>query len=456
MSAQILIQRGRLIDPASGLDQMGDLLIENGKIVATGENLTAAGALRLVADGHIVSPGFVDLHCHLREPGQEYKETIASGRLAAARGGFTTICCMPNTTPVIDNRSVVESVQRAAQGPGPRVLVVGAVTKGQRGEELSEMGELDAAGVVAFSDDGHPVANSRLMRHAMAYARMAGRPVIDHCQDPFLAEGGVMNEGAISMRLGLPGAPAAAEEAHIARDILLAELTGGWAHIAHLSTAGGVELVRRAKEQGLHITAEATPHHLTLTDEWVLGGENGAVDGQSRAPERLSAPKGLPPYDTNTKVNPPLRTWKDVQAVVAGLRDGTIDAIATDHAPHASIDKECEYAAAAFGMSGFETALGLILHLVHSGQVDLKIALQRLSTGPAVIAGDRLPPGVGTLQRGAPADIVVFDPEAQWVVQPERFASKGRNTPLGGVTLRGIVRNVIVDGVVVWERESHA
>ena len=330
--------------------QTGSLLIADGKIawLGTGEPETCRLMITTIIDAEnlIACPGFIDLHCHLRDPGFEEKETIATGTRAAARGGFTTVCCMPNTEPPIDNRSVVDYVKnKAAQEGAVRVLPIGCITKGRKGEALAEMGELAQAGVVAFSDDGNPVMNSRLMRQALDYSRAFGLPVIEHCEDKVLAEGGQMNEGIISTRLGLAGMPAAAEESMVARDIALAELTGARLHIAHVSTAGSVELVRAAKRKGIKVTAEVTPHHLTLTEEKVMG------------------------YDTNAKVNPPLRTSKDIEALIQGLKDNTIDAIATDHAPHTEVEKLCEFAYAPFGISILETALGMLMGLVHEGKI---------------------------------------------------------------------------------------
>ncbi|MBI2908813.1 MAG: dihydroorotase, partial [Chloroflexi bacterium] len=384
------------------------------------------------------------LHAHLREPGHEEKETIATGTRAAAKGGFTTVCCMPNTEPPLDTRATVEFVRRGAAEQGTvRVLPIGCITQGRKGQELAEMGELAEAGVVAFSDDGSPVANARLMRNALAYGKTLGLPLIEHCEDPVLSEGGVMNEGWVATRLGLRGAPAAAEEIMVARDIFLAELTGGRLHIAHASTAGTVELVRRAKEKGVRVTAEATPHHLTMTEEWVLGHKTGT--GPSSA-----APLA---YDTSTKVNPPLRSSRDVRALVQGLREGVIDAIATDHAPHSQLDKLCEYDMAPFGISVFETALGSLLSLVHAGLLDLPTLIARLTVGPAHVLG-RKADGLGSLRVGAPADAVVFNPDEEWTVDVERFVSRGKNTPLHGCTLKGRVKLTLVGGAIAYVDEG--
>lgn len=422
----LLISGGHIIDPEQGMDRVGDIVIVGGKIASIGDFAPhQQDFVQLPATGMIVSPGFVDLHCHLREPGFEEKETIASGTRAAARGGFTTVCCMPNTYPPIDTPATVEYIHHKAIVEGlVQVLPIGCITRGQQGEELVEMDKLAEAGVVAFSDDGKPVMNSRLMRHALDHSRVLDLPIIDHCEDINLTDGGVMNEGWIADKLGLRGMPAAAEEIMIARDLALAQLTHGRLHIAHVSTAGSVELIRRAKEQGISVTAEVTPHHLTLTEEKVMG------------------------YNTNAKVNPPLRTREDIAALIRGVKDGTIDAIATDHSPHAVVDKLCDFDAAAFGISGFETALGSLMSLVHSGQLDLMTLLSKLTIEPA-----RIIRGLGILKVGAPADITIFDPEAEWVGDPEDFLSRGKNTPLAGSILKGKVMATLVEGEVVYKDE---
>ena len=431
----MLIGGGRILDPSRNLDVVGDLLLRGDEVVGVvGRDCQApeGGIERLDATGMVVTPGFVDLHCHLRQPGAEQKETIRTGTRAAARGGFTTVCAMANTDPPIDSRGQVEYVLSVAAAEGAvRVLPIGAVTKGLAGKELAEMGDMAAAGVVAFSDDGNLIKSSRIMRHALEYARLFDRPVMPHCDDPELMSG-VMHDGPVAAMLGLRGIPAAGEEAIVARDVALAELTGGRLHVCHVSTAGAVEVIRRAKARGVRVTAEATPHHLTMTDGWVAG-----VRWQGRGH----------PYDTNTKVNPPLRAPRDRESLVAGLADGTLDAIATDHAPHASVDKLCEYDVAAFGISGLETALGAVLRLVESGELDLTLAIEKLTIGPCQAFG--LP--YGTLAPGAPADVVVFDPKATWVVDPNELASLGRNTPLAGQELRGRVVSTIVAGEPVRE-----
>ena len=450
-----LITGGRVVDPSQDLDERADVLVRNGRVAEIGKGIKADGVETVDATGCIVAPGFIDMHVHLREPGFEHKETIATGTLAAARGGFTTICCMPNTEPPVDSAAVVEFILRTARSQGHvRVLPIGCVSRGRAGKELAEMGDLADAGAVAFSDDGSPVADAALLRRALEYATAFGLPLVEHCEEPSLSHDGVMHEGWVATRLGLRGIPAAAEEAAVARAIALAELTGARLHIAHVSTAGSVDLIRRAKERGAPVTAEVTPHHLALTHEAVMAGAT-------------ESPGGLA-YDTNAKVNPPLRTPADAEACLRGLLDGTIDAIATDHAPHAIEDKLCEFDHAAFGISGLETALALCLSLVHEGRLDLPTLVYKLTAGPVQAFGlDRVVPGpsaplragpspalragLGSLAVGAPADVVVFDPDAEWTVEPERFASKGKNTPLAGRRLRGRVVATLYEGKVVFE-----
>ena len=439
----VLVKGGRIVDPAQGMDERGDLLIRDGVVAAIQTEIASPDGARVIdAAGLVVCPGFIDLHCHLREPGFEYKETIATGTRAAARGGFTTVCAMPNTDPVMDSRAVVDFVLRLAREEGAvRVLPIGAVTAGSRGAALTEMAELAEAGAVGFSDDGHPVADANVMRQALSYASGLGLPIINHCEVPELSAGGVMNEGWVATRLGLKGLPRSAEEAMVARDIALAETTGGRLHVAHASTAGTVELVRQAKERGLKVTCEATPHHLTLTDETVLGRGAAAYE-----------PLSVSAYDTNAKVAPPLRSRPDVEAMVEGLRDGTVDLIATDHAPHASIEKMCTFDEAANGISVLETALGSLMSLVHSGALTLPTLVDRLTAAPARFLGV----GLGTLRPGAPADVTLFDPAAEWVVDPAAFASRGKNTPLAGATLKGRVAATIAAGRVVHDDQSTA
>ncbi|MFC2047023.1 dihydroorotase [Chloroflexota bacterium] len=429
----LLIQGGHIIDPGQGINDTGNLLITEGKISWLGRGQVAPPQPAhdiLNARGLIVCPGFIDLHCHLRQPGYEDKETIATGTRAAARGGFTTICCMPNTEPSLDNQASIEYVRTTAAIEGVvRVLPIGCISKGRNGVELAEMGELASAGVVAYSDDGQPVKNSHLMRQALEYSRTFALPVIDHCEDMTLTEGGQMNEGIISTKLGLRGLPAAAEEIMVVRDLALAELTGARLHIAHVTTEGSVDLIRRAKEKGIQVTAEVTPHHLTLTEEVVIG------------------------YDTSAKVNPPLRTKQDIQALIQGLKENVIDIIATDHAPHAETDKLCEFAFAAFGISGLETALGSLMSLVHDGQLDLTTLVSKLTNEPIRIIGDKYGK-LGTLGIGAAADITLLDPDMEWRVDTEAFASKGKNTPLVGSVLKGKVMAAISEGKLAYKDDS--
>ena len=441
----LLITGGRVIDPASGFDATADVLIAEGLIAAVGPRIageTPDNDLRVIsADGLVVCPGFIDVHTHLREPGFEYKETIATGATAAARGGFTTLCAMPNTDPPIDNAAMVDFVHRRADAAPVRVHVIGCVTRGRAGHQLADMEELVSAGCVAFSDDGDPVFDAALMRLALTYSRDLGVPISNHCQDHSLCPGGVMAEGWVSSRLGLSGIPAVTEEAMVARDIALAELTGGRLHLAHLSSAGSVALVRDAKARGVKLTAEVCPHHLMLTDAWALGGKGDVYATGSGA------------YDTTTKVYPPLRTDGDVVACIAGLADGTIDCVATDHAPHERASKECTYNDAAFGISVLETALGTLLEPVHGGAIDLPTMVERLTVGPARVLGGAFAP-FATLAAGSPADVVLFDPDAAWTVDVNKFASLGRNTPLDGVELLGRVAATVVGGRVIFEEPT--
>ncbi len=421
---RLLIKNGTLVNPG-GLGGRLDILIENGVIAAIGESLPSDGAEIMDATGKTVMPGFVDMHCHLREPGQEFKETIATGTRSAAAGGFTTVACMPNTKPVVDNEAVVKLIlEKAAAEGAVRVLPIAAVTKGQEGKELTEMGFLREAGAVAFSDDGKPVDNPRMMELALRYAKNFGALIISHCEDKHLAEGGVMHEGAIATKLGLPGIPSTAEELMVAREILLAERLGAKVHIAHISTAGSVELVRQAKGRGVMVTAETCPHYFSATDELVEG------------------------YSTATKMNPPLRPEADRLAIIAGLADGTIDAIATDHAPHHADDKDVEYKLAAFGIVGFETAFGLAMtNLVEPGLLSLEALVEKMALNPACILGLATP----VLAEGTRADLVIADLVQQWVVDPSQFYTKGRNTPFAGWTLRGRVTDTICAGVPVYK-----
>ena len=431
MSVRLLVRGGTLVDPVAGTAAPGDLLIEDGRIVATGApgTLAAADAAEYGARGLLVLPGLVDMHVHLREPGHEYKETIVTGVKAALAGGFTSLACMANTEPVNDSAAVTQFIiERARLAGGAHVYPIGALSVGLEGTRLAEIGEMHRAGIVAVSDDGRPVMHAGLMRRALEYTRMFGLPVIAHEEDVSLADGGVMNEGATALRLGLRGTPAAAEEVMIARDIALVRLTGGRLHLAHVSTAGAVALVREAKAQGLAVTAEVTPHHLFLTEE--------AVEG----------------YGTDAKMAPPLRSRADVDALRAALADGTIDAIATDHAPHHRDEKEVEFEAAANGVVGLETALPLALRLVTEGVADLPTIVARLTIGPARILG--LP--AGTLAAGAAADLTLLDPARRWRVDARSFRSKGRNTPFEGWDVVGRTVAVLVGGRLVHEERAPA
>ena len=439
----VLIRRARLIDPSNGRDFVGDVLVTDGQIAAAQSAIEGQpdGCIVIEAAGLVACPGFIDLHAHLREPGYEYKETIASGAQAAARGGFTTLCCMPNTDPPIDSESVVEFVLNRARDAGPvRILPIGCVTRGRKGKELADLEEMAAAGAVAFSDDGDPVQDANLMRMALAYGADLGRPVSNHCQDIHLSGDGVMAEGPVATRLGLPGIPPAAEDAMIARDIALAESTGGRLHVAHLSTSGSVPLLRRAKELGLNVSAEVCPHHLTITEDWALGAQG--KEGRSEFA-----------YDTSTKVYPPLRSRADVDALVEALADGTIECIATDHAPHDTASKQVTYQDAAFGISVLETALGSALQLVHEGRIALPTLIERLTVGPSRVLGPDYAP-LASLAVGTPADIVLFDPQEEWTVDASKFASKGKNTPLDGEKLRGRAFATIAGGEIVYKSEE--
>ncbi|MCS6859081.1 MAG: dihydroorotase [Abditibacteriales bacterium] len=418
--SELLIYNGHVIDPANNIDDTLDVLVRDGVIAQVGKGLKSRNGQKIDARGLVVAPGFIDLHTHLRVPGQEYKEDIASGTRAAVRGGFTTICCMPNTTPPIHSPEIVRAIiEQTAQEGFCRVLPVAAVSVDLQHEVLTEFALLKEAGAVAVSDDAFPVQSAGFMRRVMEYAAMLDMVVMTHPEDKSLSEGGAMNEGAVSALLGLRGMPREAEEIHIARNIMLAAKTGCRLHVLHVSTAYGVALVRRAKAEGVRVTAEGCPHHFTLTDEAVIG------------------------YDTNTKMNPPLRTQADVEAVVAGLQDGTLDAIATDHAPHAAHEKEVEYDNAPFGIIGLETAFGLTMRqLVRTGKMSLRDALACLTAKPARVLGL----DAGTLSVGAPADITIFDPDAEWVVDVSQLASKSKNTPFGGWTMVGKVMETIVAG----------
>lgn len=422
---KILLKGGRVIDPSRGYDMVGDVLIDGGVIAAVAESIAAEDAEVIDVSKKIVAPGLIDIHCHLREPGFERKETIATGTMAAAAGGFTSVMAMPNTNPVADNPAAMHYVKNKGEQEGHvHVYPIGAITKGSQGKELAEMASMVEAGAVAFSDDGRPVENSRIMRLALEYSLIFDLPIIAHEEDLDLVDEGDMHEGYMSTVLGLRGIPRAAEETMIARDIILARQTKAHLHVAHVSTANGVEMIRKAKREGLNVTAEVTPHHLTLTDEAVKT------------------------YDTNTKVNPPLREQSDVEALIQGLKEGIIDCVATDHAPHTIEDKVIEFHFAANGISGFETALPLMWHyLVHSGKFTPMEMLRMMSTRPAEIM--KLPGG--TLQEGAPADIVVIDETLEKTVDGKSFYSKGKNTPYEGVSLKGWPVMTLVDGIIKME-----
>ncbi len=429
MSDILLIRGGRVIDPSQDIDKTASLMIKDGKILWLGDGDPPEENYAILdAGGLIVCPGFIDLHCHLRQPGNEDKETIATGSLAAARGGFTTICCMPNTNPPLDNEAMIKYILTVAAGEASvRVLPIGCVTLGRKGEDLADLNEMEMAGAIAFSDDGAPVSNSEIMRRALEYSHDFNRPIIDHCENLFLTQGGQVVEGIVSLEMGLRGMPASAEELMVKRDLDLAKETGGHIHIAHVSTAGSVELIRDAKEQGIPVTAEVTPHHLTLTSADVIK------------------------YGTLAKVNPPLRTKQDTIALLRALNDGVIDIVATDHAPHTEADKNCEFTQAAFGISGFETALGSLVGLVFKSELSLNNLIAALTVGPAHVLGYEK---LGTLEVGAPADICIFDLHKEWVVDTAKFASKGKNTPLAGQTLKGKVMATLYLGMPVYADSS--
>jgi dihydroorotase len=429
----VILSGGRIIDPANNLDAAGDLRVEDGVVRAVtmggGERLEGRPGERVVdCRGKVICPGLIDIHVHLRVPGQEYKEDLDSGLRAAAAGGFSAVACMPNTEPFLDNAPVVRDLYaQAANVPGARLHVIGALSKGMGNKELAEMGDLKEAGAVAVSDDAYSVQDAEFMRRAMEYAHMLGLPVLAHCENASLTDGGAMNEGYTASVMGIKGLPGEAYEMDVARNALLSLLTGCHLHVLHVSTAREVEIVRWAKAQGANVTAETAPHYWCLTDEACRG------------------------YNTAAKMNPPLRTQADCAAIIKGLRDGTLDCIATDHAPHARYEKEREFGLAPFGIVGLETSLALgVTHLVKPGHLSLFDLVRRMSTEPARLL--KLPGG--TLSVGAPGDVTVFDPEAEWTVEPDRFVSKGRNTPFGGHRLTGRATMTVVKGEVVHEQQE--
>jgi len=426
--SSLLVKNGRIVDPASHFDQLADLLIEDGKVARIQKEINSRVEHVLDATGLVVAPGFIDIHVHLREPGREDEETIESGSQAAATGGFTSICCMPNTSPVNDNPSVTSYILKEAERRAvTRIFPIGAISLGSMGEKLAEIGEMVNAGIVGISDDGKPVMNGQLMRRAMEYSLPFKIPVIEHCEDLFLSAHGVMNEGYYSTVLGLKGISRTAEYAMASRDIILARLTGAHIHVAHLSTRGALELVREAKRQGIHATCEVTPHHFSLTDA------------------------ACSEYDTNTKMSPPLRAGDDVLAMIEGLADGTIDCIATDHAPHNPNEKMLEFDRAPFGITGLETALGLALtHLYHPGKISLHRLVELFSTHPARIINKPL----GQLKVGSEGDVTLFSTDSEWTYDVGQTKSKCRNTPFHGAKLKGQVAATIVAGTVVFEDQS--
>lgn len=421
---KLLIKGGRVINPGKDFDAVSDVLVDDGKIVAIGENLVADDAQIIDAKGKVVAPGFIDMHTHLREPGQEAKEDFASGSKAAAAGGFTTIASMPNTTPVVDNAILVNGLKQRAKDVGVvHIEIIGALTKNQEGKELSELGDMVQAGAVAFSDDGHFDSNSKLMLNAMDYLRTFNKAIMSHAEEPSLVAEGVMNECHRSAMLGMKGRPTVAEDIAVMREVLLAEYSGAWIHISHISSKNAIDIVRQAKKRGVHVTTEVTPHHLTLIDEMV------------------------DPTDSSTKVNPPLRGKKDIEAALEGLKDGTIDIIATDHSPHAQEEKDREYKFAPSGFPGFETALGVLLtDLYHKNLISLNELVSKMSYMPGKLFFDGKR---GILEAGAQADITIFDPDMQWTVDKDKFYTKGSHSPFVGRKLKGKVIMTIVDGKIV-------
>ncbi len=433
---RVLLRGGHVVDPATGQDGLADVLIADGTVAAVGQDVDRDGARTIEVDGLVVAPGLIDVHVHLREPGFEAKETVETGTAAAAAGGFTTIFCMPNTNPTLDSVAVLDHLRRRVESAGlVRVMPIASITEGRSGERAVDFVALAEAGAVGFSDDGDTTADSAIMRAALESTLVHGRPIMVHCEDKAIAAG-AMHEGEVSRKLGIPGIPAVAEEIIIARDIMLAELTGGWLHVLHVSTGRGADLVRRAKADGIRVTAEVMPHHLLMSDAWIDG---------SRELHNVSEPAGgrAPAGDPNTKVNPPLRTADDTRQLLAALKDGTFDLVSTDHAPHAEPEKQgSTFAAAAFGLSGLEFALPSMLALVRAGHCSLSDTIAWLSQVPAKLWG--LP--TGTLAPGSPADVIVFDPAERWIASAETLRTKSLNTPLLGMELQGRVKHTFVGG----------
>jgi dihydroorotase len=456
--AALLLTGGRVVDPANRLDAQNDVLISEGKIAAIGPEAAKKAprdAERMDAGGLVVCPGLIDLHVHLREPGQTAKEDIATGTAAAARGGFTSVVCMPNTSPAIDNAGTVALIhERAVQHGAVNVFIAGAISKNIAGEELAPIGGLKRAGVVAITDDGHCAQNNDLMRRALEYAKMFDLPVMDHCQDYSLVTDGVMHEGRWNIVLGLRGWPAAGEEMIVARNILLAELTGGRVHCQHLSAAGSVQLIREAKKRGVPVSAEACPHHFTLTDAAVAGSVRfWANDGKELAEFQEGELPEWPAYDTNFKMNPPLRSAADREAILAGLADGTIEILCSDHAPHCNYEKEVEFDYAPFGITGLETGLALsLMQLYHTKRLGLSDLIAKYTVNPARL----LKLNKGTLTVGADGDVTVFDPDREWIFERAETASKSANNPFFGWRFKGRAVATIVGGKKVWSEKAEA